>query len=276
MGGINMNNRFINQASSDQLIEKLNKYNISLNKSLLIKQYANSFNLYQLLDSLKTLYSKELQALDKQNKSVTSDYLEYILDKMVRENYDVEDSIDPYYLFQDLKPEGKSKEKIKQVIERLLRLNNLYHLNHVEGYFGVFEEECEPLIYRLFEDYQAFALTKRETKEFITLVERFMESYDRNEELKMNLSLLRLERIASLGDEQEIETTIQEIKQTYGLSIFVIYTRVLLGTLDMPNNKMFKKYYQKVKQYMVLSDEDKEERAFIDNLYQNVIMDEGK
>lgn len=271
-----MNNRFINQASSDQLIEKLNKYNISLNKSLLIKQYANSFNLYQLLDSLKTLYSKELQALDKQNKSVTSDYLEYILDKMVRENYDVEDSTDPYYLFQDLKPEGKSKEKIKQVIERLLRLNNLYHLNHVEGYFGVFEEECEPLIYRLFEDYQAFALTKKETKEFITLVERFMESYDRNEELKMNLSLLRLERIASLGDEQEIETTIQDIKQTYGLSIFVIYTRVLLGTLDMPNNKMFKKYYQKVKQYMVLSDEDKEERAFIDNLYQNVIMDEGK
>lgn len=271
-----MKDRFIHQASSDQLIEKLNKYNISLNKSLLIKQYANSFNLHQLLDSLKVLYSKELQALDKQNKSVTSDYLEYILDKIVRENYDVEDSIDPYYLFQELKTEGKSKEKIKQMIERLLRLNNLYHLNRVEGYFGVFEEECEPLIYRLFEDYQAFALTKEETKEFICLVERFMESYDRNEELKMNLSLLRLERIASLGEEQDIDTAIQEIKQTYGLSIFVIYTRVLLGTLDLPNNEMFEQYYQKVKQYMVLSDEDKEERVFIDNLYQNVMMDEGK
>ena len=276
MGGMNMKDRFIYQASSDQLIEKLNKYNISLNKSLLIKQYANSFNLHQLLDSLKVLYSKELQALDKQNKSITSDYLEYILDKIVRENYDVEDSIDPYYLFQELKTEGKSKEKIKQMIERLLRLNNLYHLNRVEGYFGVVEEECEPLIYRLFEDYQAFALTKEETKEFICLVERFMESYDRNEELKMNLSLLRLERIASLGEEQDIDTAIQEIKQTYGLSIFVIYTRVLLGTLDLPNNEMFEQYYQKVKQYMVLSDEDKEERAFIDNLYQNVMMDEGK
>ena len=271
-----MKDRFINQATSDQMIEKLNKYNISLNKPLLIKQYANSFNLHQLLDSLKILYSKELLALDKQNKAVTSDYLEYILDKIVRENYDVEDSIDPYYLFQELKTQGKSKEKIKQIIERLLRLNNLYHLNHVEGYFGVFEEECEPLIYRLFDDYQTFALTKEETKEFVALVERFMESYDQNEELKLNLSLLRLERTASLGDEQEIDNAIQWIKQTYRVSIFVIYTRVLLGTLDLPNNKMFEKYYQKVKQYMVLSDEDKEERTFIDNLYQNVMMDAGK
>ena len=73
-----MNDRFIHQASSDQLIEKLSRYNISLNKSILIKQYANSFHLYQLLDSLKILYGKELQALDKQNKSVNSDYLEYI------------------------------------------------------------------------------------------------------------------------------------------------------------------------------------------------------
>lgn len=271
-----MKDRFINQASSDQLIEKLSKYNISLNKSLLLKQYANSFNLHQLLDSLKVLYGKELQALDKQNKAVNSDYLEYILDKLVRENYDVEDSIDPYYLFQDLKTEGKSKETIRPIIERLLRLNNLYHLNRVEGYFGVFEEECEPVIYRLFEDYQVQPLTKQETRAFLALIDRFMESYDRNEELKMNLSLLKLEEIASLGNEQEIDAAIQEVKQTYGLSIFVIYTRVLLGTLNLPSNKMFEHYYQKVKQYMMLTEEDKEERAFIDNLYQDVMMEENK
>lgn len=271
-----MNDRFIHQASSDQLIEKLSRYNISLNKSILIKQYANSFHLYQLLDSLKILYGKELQALDKQNKSVNSDYLEYILDKIVRENYDVEDSIDPYYLYQDLKTEQKTKEKIKQIIDRLLRMNNLYHLNRAEAYFGIFEEECEPILYRLFEDYQVFPLIKEETREFLMLIDRFMESFDLNETLKMNLALLKIEQIASLGNEQEIDTEIQQIKKTYGLSIFPIYTRVLLGTLDLSDNKLFEKYYYKVKQYMILSDEDKEECAFIDHLYQNVMMEEGK
>lgn len=276
MGGKHMNDRFIHQASSDQLIEKLSRYNISLNKSILIKQYANSFHLYQLLDSLKILYGKELQALDKQNKSVNSDYLEYILDKIVRENYDVEDSIDPYYLYQDLKTEQKTKEKIKQIIDRLLRMNNLYHLNRAEAYFGIFEEECEPILYRLFEDYQVFPLIKEETREFLMLIDRFMESFDLNETLKMNLALLKIEQIASLGNEQEIDTEIQQIKKTYGLSIFPIYTRVLLGTLDLSDNKLFEKYYYKVKQYMILSDEDKEECAFIDHLYQNVMMEEGK
>lgn len=269
-----MSEQFINKATSDQLIEKLSKYGITLNKSLLLKQYANCFNLYQVLDSLKICYSKELEKLDQQKKSVNSDYLEYILDKLVRENYDVNDSTDPYYLLKDIKTKGKTQEIILHLIERLLRMNDLYHLNRVDGYFGSFENESESVIYHLFEEYTMMPLTKKETKDFIALVERFIQSYDQNEELKMNLSLLIVERIASLGNEEEIDKAIIEVKQTYSLSIFPIYTRVLLGTLDLPNNKLFKKYYNKVKQYMILTDEDKEERSFIDTLYHDVMMDD--
>lgn len=269
-----MVNSFIEKANADELIKKLSKQGIVLNKMILIKQYANYFNLNQILESLKEIHSDKLKTLDKQNKSVNSKYLEYILDKVIRENYDVEELIDPYYLFKDIQKENKSIDEIKSIINRLLRLNELHHLNNTESYFDILHKECNTYIFRMFEEYQIKTIDDEERNEFINLTQHFIDSYDQNKELNARIALLQIECIASKGNTIEIDQKIQEIKKTYALSIFEIYTYVLLGSLDLPTLELFKKYYQKAKQYMVLNEDHQREREFIDVLYHDVMMDE--
>lgn len=267
-----MNKNYIEKANVEELIDKLQKYDISLNKEVIKIQYANCYNLKQVVESYKLRYENECQRLDKLNKSITSDYIEYVVDKIVKENYDTTTLPDPYYIYKEIKELAycESLTKLKHCLNRLFYMNDLNHLNSLVPYFNEIDSEIGTRFFEIFDNFQLIKLNKNETGEYISLLDNYLISFDQDIELNKEVALIQLERIASLGNPDEIDEAIIRIKKTYYVSVFSIYAKVLLGILDSDKKELFDSYYKRSKQYMAMSAEDVNMQTFIENLYTEV------
>ena len=99
-------------------------------------------------------------------------------------------------------------------------------------------------------------------------LQTLIEEYSKDQEINVEIEKMILERIAYIGNEDDITMGISRVKQKYYISPYAIYTPVLIGLVARNDQKLVDVYYNKAKQYMISTKEDDMYSDLLDKIYE--------
>lgn len=245
----------------EELLDKLKKENIILNKAILNVQYANSYHIKQLSQLTKTQYQKHIT---KKNEK----WIDELLEKIVSEHYDIHDIPDPYYIYKELKElDGTDFLALKHNVERMRRMTNLTHLNSIAAYFDDIDTNIKDTLLTVLNHYSSSQQNEDHQQIFIDTLNTLITIFNQDLDLSEDIDLLALKELSRFANKDKIDAQLIKIKQTYYVSVYKIYAHILMGMQERPDLK--KEYYHRAMQYMVLTPEDQEWQNSVEQLYEN-------
>lgn len=253
----------LKKATINQLVKELASYGITIYQKMILIQYANSYNIKQVENTLIHQYDSQIRQADEKTQTYLKKCLFDLLDKIIKEAYPDQELIDPYYLKETMS-QDLTLEQSFNLVDSLIRLNQLHHADSYVSYFD--EHIGEKLIDALDMSYKG--LSTEIIKKQIHSLQTLIEEYSKDQEINVEIEKMILERIAYIGNEDDITMGISRVKQKYYISPYAIYTPVLIGLVARNDHKLVDVYYNKAKQYMISTKEDDMYSDLLDKIYE--------
>lgn len=232
----------------EEMIEELQKFNISLSKEKIIDDYEKLYNLDELLNLYYDNYIDEFDALGEKMYLLDEDVLFFMFTKIIEEKYDLETLPDPSFITKTalMIPELEEEEKADMLIKMLHAMNGLKEHGKHEYLNDYFDDISDP------EDMIADCTCMRISKDSVT----------KKQANKLAEELIELTNNYKLYDEQFLYSLAIEFQGLYG---YKNIEKTFGEALERFPNSKIRTYFDAITS---LPENSKERKKLIEKIYE--------